>query len=141
MNENILNFINENKIATICCLDIDNKPYCFNCFYVFEPIQKLLFFKSSAQTFHAQSLKLNPEISGTILPQKINILTLKGLQFSGQVLYKDFPLAVSPANYYHQRNPMALAKGGEVWCIQLGKAKMTDSTKVFGAKLTWEKEF
>lgn len=139
MKKELTDFIHDNKIATICCLDSDNKPYCFNCFYVFEPVEKLLFFKSSDSTFHSQSLKVNAEISGTILPSKANILALKGLQFSGYVLYDNFPLNISPASYYHQRNPMALAKSGEVWCIQITKAKMTDSTKVFGEKLVWEK--
>lgn len=138
MRKELSDFIGENKIATICCLDREGKPYCFNCFYVFEPVQKLLFFKSSEKTFHAQSLKVNPEISGTILPQKSNVLALKGLQFTGQVLYDDFPSEISPANYYHKYNPMALAKAGEVWCVQLSKAKMTDSTRVFGEKLIWE---
>jgi uncharacterized protein YhbP (UPF0306 family) len=139
MKRELTDFINENKIATICCLDADNKPYCFNCFYVFEPVEKLLLFKSSADTFHAKSLKLNAEISGTILPQKSNFLALKGLQFTGRVLYDDFPLAIAPSSYYHQQNPMALAKAGDVWCIQLIKAKMTDSTRIFGEKLVWEK--
>nr|WP_294895226.1 hypothetical protein [uncultured Pedobacter sp.] len=139
MKKDLQDFIDENKIATICCLDAEHKPYCFNCFYVFEPTQKLLFFKSSPTTFHAQSLELNAEISGTILPSKTNMLALKGLQFTGHVLYADFPLEVSPATYYHKQNPLALAKSGKVWCIQLSKAKMTDSTKVFGAKLVWEK--
>ncbi|WP_017257735.1 PNPOx family protein [Pedobacter arcticus] len=139
MKKDLTEFIDENKIATICYLDVQGKPYCFNCFYAFEPTQKLLFFKSSANTLHAQSLKINAEISGTILPSKSNILALKGLQFTGVVLYDDFPLTVSPASYYHQRNPMTLAKAGEVWCIQLTKAKMTDSTRVFGEKLVWEK--
>ncbi len=139
MKKDLIDFIEENKIATICYLDSQGKPYCFNCFYVFEPTQKLLLFKSSENTLHSQSLKINAEISGTILPQKSGLLALKGLQFTGRVLYDDFPLETSPAKYYHQRNPMALAKAGEVWCIQLTKAKMTDSTRVFGEKLVWEK--
>ncbi|HET8827824.1 MAG TPA: hypothetical protein VFM79_00710 [Pelobium sp.] len=139
MKKDLVDFIDENQIATICCLDIENKPYCFNCFYVFEPTHKLLFFKSSENSFHAKSLKLNAAISGTILPAKISFLALKGLQFTGHILYDDFPLATSPTKYYHQRNPLALAKAGEVWCIQLTKTKMTDSTRVFGEKLVWEK--
>ena len=139
MKKDIIDFIDENKIATVCYLDADHKPLCFNCFYVFEPTHKLLLFKSSENTLHAQCLRLNAEISGTILPSKSNALALKGLQFTGYVLYDNFPLETSASKYYHQRNPMALAKAGEVWCIQLTKAKMTDSTRVFGEKLVWEK--
>lgn len=139
MKKELINFIIENRVATICCLDGSGKPYCFNCFYVFEPIEKLILFKSSEKTFHGQCLKMNAEISGTILPSKSNMLALKGLQFSGNMLYDDFPMETSPSKFYHQYNPLALAKEGAVWCIQLTKAKMTDSTRVFGEKLVWDR--
>ncbi|RKD16197.1 hypothetical protein BCY91_04780 [Pelobium manganitolerans] len=139
MKPELTAYIAENKIATLCCIDLNGKPYCFNCFYVFEPAHKLLLFKSSEQSFHSQSLKLNAEVSGTILPQKMNFMAMKGLQFTGEVLYGSFPEGFLPSNYYHKQNPLALAKAGEVWCIQLKTAKMTDSTRVFGEKLVWEK--
>lgn len=139
MREEIQDFISENNIATLCCLDEHQKPYCFNCFYVFDPKQQLLLFKSSEHTFHAQCLSINSEIAGSILPQKINLAALKGIQFTGKIYYKDFPLQLSPTSYYHKKNPLALAKSGKVWCIQLLMVKMTDSTKVFGSKLIWKK--
>jgi uncharacterized protein YhbP (UPF0306 family) len=38
-----------------------------------------------------------------------------------------------------QKIPFALAKPGDVWCIQLEMIKMTDNTQVFGKKLMWNK--
>lgn len=139
MRKEILAFIRKNKIATLCCLDEQQKPYCFNCFYVFEPTRQLLLFKSSEHTFHTQCLSKNGEIAGTILPQKMNLLALKGIQFTGKVYDEDFSPEFSPTNYYHIKNPLALTKAGQVWCIQVLMVKMTDSTKVFGSKLTWKK--
>ena len=36
MNERITEFIDGQKVATICCLDEENKPYCFSCFFVLD---------------------------------------------------------------------------------------------------------
>lgn len=139
MKKEIVDFIKENKIAAVCCNDANNIPYCFHCFYAFDEKNCLLFFKSSSQTFHAKLLSENPYIAGSILPGKIELLALKGIQLSGTVLYKEIPDHINPAAYYHKRFPLSLAKPGDVWCIQLEMVKMTDNTNVFGKKLTWNK--
>lgn len=138
MKNEIVDFIKENRIATICCSDENNAPYCFHCFYAFDEKNYLLFFKSSSQTFHAKLLLENPYIAGSILPGKIELLALKGIQLSGTVLYNKIPDHINPAAYYHKRFPFALAKPGDVWCIQLEMVKMTDNTTVFGRKLIWK---
>ena len=135
----ISKFINENKIAAICCTDGSNRPYCFHCFYVFDETNSLLFFKSSEKTFHAGLLSENPAVAGSILPQKMEMLALKGIQFTGTVLYSDFPDQLKPEYYYHQKLPLGLAKPGHVYCIQLQTIKMTDNSIVFGKKLLWNK--
>ena len=139
LNEGISKFINENKIAAICCTDSNHKPYCFHCFYVFDAKNHLLFFKSSAQTHHAKLTNENPAVAGSILPQKLEFLALKGIQFTGTVLYTDFPDQINPELYYHERLPLGLAKPGNVYCIQLETIKMTDNSIVFGKKLLWNK--
>ena len=139
MDSEIIDFIKENKIAAFCCSDANNKPYCFHCFYAFDEKNYLLFFKSSSQTFHSKMLSENPFIAGSILPGKIELLALKGIQLRGTILYNEFPDQIEPAAYYHKRFPLALAKRGEVWCIQLEMVKMTDNTNVFGRKSTWKK--
>lgn len=139
MEKKITDFIRENKIAAICCTDDDNIPYCFHCFYAFDEKNCLLFFKSSSQTFHSKLLSKNPQIAGSILPEKIEMIALKGVQLLGTVLYKGIPDQINPGAFYHKRFPLALVKPGDVWCIQLEMIKMTDNSLLFGKKLLWNK--
>lgn len=134
----IRNFISVNKIAAICCTD-GNIPYCFHCFYVFDPDNYLLFFKSSAETWHSKLLSENAAVAGSILPQKIEFLALKGIQFTGTVLYSGIPDQIKPEVFYHKRLPLGLTKPGHVFCIQLESIKMTDNSLVFGKKFLWNK--
>lgn len=135
--KDIIKFIAANKIATVCCTDGDGSPYCFNCFYVFEERHQLLFFKSSVQTGHAKMIAENPLVAGTILPHKIQIMALKGIQFTGTVLYDNFPGKISPEIAYYKQLPLGLTKPGKVFCIQLDSIKMTDNS--MGRKLLWNR--
>lgn len=140
MQKEITNFIKENRIATICCIDDNNKPYCFHCFYAFDEKNHLLIFKSSSGSSHSQFLAENRNISGSILPEKPEFLAMKGIQLTGTILYKDLQGQINPAVYYHKKFPLALAKSGNVWCVELERVKMTDNTTIFGKKLNWTKE-
>ena len=137
--EKISDFIKINKVATICCINEDAVPYCFNCFYAFQEKTHLLFFKSSANSYHSKLLSTNPQVAGTILPNKIELLSLKGIQFTGRILYDSFPDQIQPEVCFHKMHPFAIAKPGHVWCIELETAKMTDNTQVFGKKTEWRK--
>lgn len=140
MLQEIVNFITINKVASICCVDEESVPYCFNCFYSFHSGTQLLFFKSSSDSFHSKLLLKNERISGTILPLKLELLAIKGIQFSGRVLYDSFPEQIRPESHYHKAYPLAIAKPGHVWCIQLERVKMTDNTQIFGKKPEWFKQ-
>ncbi len=80
----------------------------------------------------------NPQISGSILPEKIELLALKGIQFTGKMIPDHSPGQKNP-DIYHKRYPLALAKPGNVCCIELLKLKMSDNTNIFGKKLNWER--
>ena len=86
LNETIKHFIQSQKIATICCSDEQNNPFCFSCFYTFQGKDCLLYFKSAASSKHCQLMAQKPRISGTILPDKLNIFSIAGIQFSGMLL-------------------------------------------------------
>ena len=137
MEKRISRFIKSQKVATICCVDADNKPYCFSCFYAFDENKMQLYFKSSVGTHHMQLLKEKPFISGTILPDKLNPAALQGIQFSGSLI--DRIECASAKSAYHLRYPFALAMSGTVYTIELQWIKMTDNTLSFGTKLIWEK--
>ena len=135
----ISDFITENKIAAVCCVDSEHRPYTFHCFYAFDELNQLLFFKSSLQTLHSQLLAENPHIAGSILPAKLDMLALKGVQFTGKILYDGIPGKINPEVFFHMRLPLALTKPGKVYCIQLETIKMTDNSKIFGKKFLWNK--
>jgi hypothetical protein len=139
MNENIDAFIQEHTCASIACIDAEGHPYCFNCFYAVDIYEGLLFFKSSLDTHHAAFLKFNPIIAGTILPDKLNKLQVKGIQMEGVILSQENALSKNASKLYYKAHPMAMAMGGEIWTIQINRIKYTDNTLGFGKKIIWER--
>ncbi len=139
MNELIQQFIEANTCATICCIDEAALPYCFNCYYAYNRKNQLLYYKSSLDTQHSIHILINRQVAGSILPDKLNKLQVKGIQFQGTVLAEEHPLAVhAPADYY-LKNPMAIAVPGQVWTVQINQIKYTDNTLGFGKKLAWSR--
>lgn len=139
MNEIIAGFIQKQSCATVCCVDESNKPYCFSCFYAFNAEEGLLYFKSSADAHHSALMKINACIAGAILPDKLNTLLVKGIQFEGVLLDANHPLTKKASGFYHKKHPIALAMQGEISVIQINHIKMTDSSKGFGKKITWKR--
>lgn len=140
MNERILEFLQGQKVAAIACVDGERHPYCFSCFFAFDEVKRLLYFKTSAASHHAQLLQQNGHVAGTINPDKLNALAIKGIQFTGHVVDATNPLAAEASTVYHKKYPFAHAMKGDVWTIQLISIKMTDNTLSFGKKITWELE-
>lgn len=140
MNESIIQFLLQQSCATICCVDEHNNPYCFSCFYAFNQVEGLLYFKSSVKSHHSILIKKKPVISGTILPDKLSKVIVKGIQFEGIVLDVQHPLVKHALSNYLKKNPLAIAIPGEVWTIQINHIKMTDSTNRFGKKMKWLRE-
>lgn len=137
MNQRIIDFVQAQKIASICCVDEENNPYCFSCFFAFDEKKLLLYFKSSTATRHAQLLAQHNAVAGTINPDKLNTLAIKGLQFTGVMLDPGDPLAADAPFVYHKKYPFAAAMPGDVLTIKLSAIKMTDNTLSFGKKITW----
>jgi uncharacterized protein len=140
MIESILQFLLGQKAATIACVDEQNAPYCFSCFFAFDRRENTLYFKSSNSSHHSRLLLRNPVVSGTILPDKLNPLSVKGMQFTGRVLNPGAPAGARAAGEYHKKFPLALALPGEVWTIRLDSVKMTDSSRLFAQKTSWKRE-
>jgi uncharacterized protein len=140
MNGHIIQFIKKQTCASVCCVNEQGSPYCFSCFYVFNSEEGLLYFKSSASAHHSTIVSNNFSVAGTILPDKLNVLMVEGLQFTGSILPEDHPSTQQAAMHYYKKNPAALAIPGELWTIQIDQIKMTDSTLGFGKKITWNRE-
>lgn len=128
------------RVATICCVDEENRPYCFSCFYAFDAEKQLIYFKSSPATRHAVLLNQRPFVSGTIQPDRLNPLAIKGVQFNGEVLINQNGSPDRASGVYHKKYPFAVAITGEMWTIQVDMIKMTDNTLSFGKKLIWQRK-
>jgi uncharacterized protein len=140
MDKQIKDFLSSQKVATICSVSENGKPYCFSCFFAFDSERDLIYFKSNAKTSHCRMLLENPEVAGTIQPDKLNVLAIKGIQFSGKALDPSNPLCIEANRVYHRKYPFALAMTGDVWAIEPEYIKMTDSTAGFGRKTNWERQ-
>lgn len=139
MEKNIIQFINKQTCAGICCIDDQGKPYCFSCFYVFNSEEGLLYFKSSSNARHSAILLKNQWVAGTIQPDKLNVLLIKGIQFEGTVLPADHYFTKNVAGLYYKRYPAGLTVPGEIWVVQVERIKMTDSSFGFGKKIIWKR--
>ena len=139
MKDRIDKFIEKQTCASVCCMDERNLPYCFSCFYFYNREETLLHYKTTANTHHAELLLKNPAIAGTILPDKLNMIRIKGVQLTGMVLSNDHPLAKNASAGYYKKYPVALSMPGEIWTIQINTIKFTDNTLGFGTKMKWER--
>lgn len=140
MNIDIQTFIEKQKCANIACVDTEGIPYAFSCFYAFDKENVFLYFKSSVDTSHIKIIKQNPKVAGTILPDKLPLLVMKGIQFQGEILAADHPLAKTAAKKYYSIHPLAMAIPGEIWTVLIHHFKMTDSSKGFGRKIEWSRK-
>lgn len=140
MKNSIDKFINKQTCASVCCIDENNLPYCFSCFYSYDPDETLLYYKTTADSHHSGLLLKNPAVAGTILPDKLNFLKIKGIQFEGIILAKENPLAKNAPAHYYKKHPVALTMPGEIWTIRIDNIKFTDNTLGFGNKLNWKRQ-
>ena len=140
MEDIIINFLQNQSVMTVCYTDEEGNPNCFPCFFAFNSSKGLLYFKSSSSSYHVKKLGTTPGVAGSILPDKLNIMALKGVQFQATVLPSDHPSMQNASRYYYQRFPMALVIPGDIYSLQLTEIKMTDGAKGFGKKITWKRK-
>jgi uncharacterized protein YhbP (UPF0306 family) len=139
MNDKITEFISRQTCGNLACVDEQGNAWCFSFFYAFDAEAGLLYYKSSTDTRHSIIIHTNPKVSGTILPDKLNFLAIKGIQFEGVVLQEDDPMAANASSHYHKKHPVALAMAGQVWTIRLDHLKFTDNSLGIGKKLNWNR--
>ncbi len=130
-------FLGANKVSTVCFINAEGKPYCINCFYVFDEGTTTLVFKSSYGTSHDALVKAGADVAGTIVPDEINVMSLKGIQFTGILLDKKEIDECKLGTQYIKSFPMSLAMPGYVWAVKLKHLKYTDNTLGFGNKTLW----
>lgn len=139
MNKIISTYVLQQQVASVCVVDLNDKPYCFSCFYTFDEKETYLIFKSSLDTYHGPLLTAGVAVSGTVLPGKMNFLGIRGLQFEGNILINQSKATAHAKTLYYQQHPMALATKGSIWIVELLRLKLTDNTKGFGKKFVWQR--
>lgn len=132
----ISEFILGNKCLTLCTSS-PSGLWCASCYYAYDEKNVCLIFKSSEETQHVQEGLKNPAVAGTILPDKLETVSIKGLQFTGSFLAAEDDVSSS---LYYSRFPFARAMSGKFWMIKLRTMKYTDNTLGFGTKLHWQAE-
>ncbi len=134
--ESIKGFLEKNRIASICFTDEHGKPYCFTCFFIISGEQPTLVFKSSFGTSHEEATRTETEIAGTVLPERLDFLKIKGIQFTGCTLNeKDIDQKL--VTDYYNKYPFGRVMPGYIWAVRLKAIKLTDNTKLFGQKTHW----
>jgi hypothetical protein len=73
------------------------------------------------------------------MPDKLNKLAIKGIQFTGMMLAEENTLCRNASRIYHSKFPLGLAIPGEVWIIQLNQVKMIDNFLGRFKKYSWER--
>ena len=140
MNPKIIDFLKKQTAACIICINEINQPYSFSCFFAFNSTDKLLYLKSSESSYHSRMILQNPKVSGAIMPDKLNKLAIKGIQFIGEVLAFNDPLCKEASKNYYQTFPFAVAIPGIFWTIRLDQLKMTNNIMGIFEKLSWRRE-
>ncbi len=136
MDQKIVNYISKNKVLTLAT-SVNDKPYCANCFYVFDEKNKYLIFLSDNETKHIKDALFNKNIAGTINTEVTTIVKIQGVQFTGDFINPSAEQATQFYATYYKKFPFAKAKPSPIWGIRLNWIKMTDNTLGFGKKLIW----
>jgi uncharacterized protein YhbP (UPF0306 family) len=139
MDKEIVEFINANKVATVCCTE-NNHPHCFNCYYSFLEMEGLLVYKSSLGTKHEEIMKMHKVVAGTIIPEQLEVVVIKGIQYEGLLLDDTMELTIKVSASYYLKFPFAMAVPGKVYAIQLNAIKFTDNMRGFGFKQQWKRD-
>ena len=140
MNHKIIDFLKKQTAASISCVNEINQSYSFSCFFAFNSTDKLLYFKSPESSYHSRILLQNPKVSGTIMPDKLNKLAIKGIQFTGEALADNNPFCKDASKNYYHKFPVAVAIPGIVWTIQFDQLKMTNNIMGIFEKISWQRE-
>lgn len=141
LSSEIIEFIRSAKAATVCGAD-NSEPYCFSCLYTYaghegEPV---LIFKSSEHSTHVNKLVSHEKVAGTILPDKVSLTNIRGIQFKGRCRKMDSDSAKAAKEYYI-KYPIALGMKGSLWIIALDEIKYTDNRLLgLGKKILWQRD-
>lgn len=135
--DNIRDFLSANRVATVCFNNDAGMPYCVPCFFVFDEQHRLFLFKSSHGAYHEDYIRMVADVSGSVLPEKMDPVKLKGIQFTGKTLPAAEIEGLRLEQLYYKKYPFGRIIPGYIWAIRPEFLKFTDNTLTFGRKTTW----
>ena len=137
--EKIWAFIRQQTVLNLATTK-DGVPWVASCFFALELGHKLLVFKSDKTSRHIEEALSNIEVAGSILPDKLKVGKVRGIQFQGEFQTDGGEILATAKEKYYKKYPYARAVPGDIWTIKLTYVKYTDNTLGFGKKLIWEAE-
>lgn len=138
-DQRFVKFLHRHHVLTLatCC---DNRPWCCQCFYVYEDSLCGLVLTSDATTRHIIEALKQPYIAGSIVLETSVVGKIQGIQFEGKLIQADGELFRKVRTAYMKRFPFALLMDTKLWFLVLYTMKMTDNRLGFGKKLYWYKD-
>ena len=134
---NITGFLDANRVASVCFNNESNNPYCVPCFFVFDAQHRLMLFKSSHGAYHEDYIRSVTDVAGSVLPEQLDPLKMKGLQFTGKTLPQAEIEGLQLELVYYKKFPIGRKMPGYIWAIRPDFFKFTDNTHGFGSKTVW----
>lgn len=138
IDERIVKFIEAASVLNFAT-SVKDAPYCASVYFAYEPTHHWFIFKSDPDTKHIEQALQNTAVAGTILPDKIDKLVVKGIQFTGTFMQPDSGTLDLAKSVYLKKYPIATIFRGDIWIVEVHKIKYTDNTPIVGKKILWER--
>ncbi len=136
--DKIIQFLKEEKVFSLATTDADNNSWSCNCFYVFNPHDQVLIFKSEHNTIHISNAMKNSNVSGTIYRTGKEIKDIIGVQFTGCLSLIDETSKAHYKDMYYKKLPIGKTIEAPFWKIKLSHIKMTLNAVNFGEKIIFD---
>lgn len=138
IDKRIIRFIKKHHVLTLATA-ADNKPYCANCFYIYDEEKNLFIYTTSDDTEHGKQANKNPNVAASVVLETSTVGKIQGLQISGKMYRPENQLRKDCKKKYLKRFPYAAVMMPELWVLEPNFFKYTDNRLGFGKKLIWEK--
>ncbi|MBQ5452141.1 MAG: pyridoxamine 5'-phosphate oxidase family protein [Bacteroidales bacterium] len=138
IDERILNLINEHHVLTLATA-AGNKPYCCNCYYVYDEAANIFVVKINENTRHGREINQNSSVAASIFLETDELGKIQGLQITAKAVYYTAKELDYVKGIYLKKYPYALAVKGDYLTLEPDFYKLTDNRFGIGKKLTWNR--
>lgn len=135
----ITEWLNDQRVVAYCVSD-GLSLWCANAFYVLDRDAVAFYLLTNPDTRHGKMAGGCTQVAGTVSGQPRTVMSIRGLQFHGQLRLLAGEESELACKRYYQRFPAARVMPAPVWAIAINEMKFTDNALGFGRKLTWRRE-